>query len=83
MKTTVEITDSLLDRVRTVATREHVTLRTLIERGLRRVVADIEEKPAAPFHLRRASFKGEGLGAEFAGGSWDEIRDAAYQGRGG
>ena len=83
MKTTVEITDSLLDRVRTLATREHVTLRTLIERGLRRVVAESEEKPDAPFHLRRVSFKGEGLRDEFAGGSWDEIRDTAYQGRGG
>jgi hypothetical protein len=83
MKTTVEITDSLLDRARTVATREHVTLRTLIERGLRRVVAESEEKPVAPFRLRRASFKGEGLAPEFAEGSWDEIRDTAYQGRGG
>lgn len=80
MKTTVEISDSLLDEVRKLAAREGVTLRTLVERGLHRVVADT--KRAAPFKLRRASFKGHGLQAEFREASWDRLRDAAYQDRG-
>jgi hypothetical protein len=63
VKTTVEISDALLREVRRLAAREGVTLRTLVERGLHRVLA--ETKPGMPFELRRASFKGNGLQAEF------------------
>jgi hypothetical protein len=80
MKTTVEISDPLLREVRKLAARQGVTLRTLIERGLRRVIAD--GTPARPFRLRRASFKGKGLQPEFRGASWDRLRDAAYQDHG-
>lgn len=81
MKTTIEITDPLLREARKTAEREGVTLRSLVERGLRRVVA--ESKPGAPFRLRRASFKGRGLQAGVHDASWDELRDLAYRGRGG
>ena len=81
MKTTVEISDSLLREVREVAAREGVTLRTLVERRLHRVVA--ETKRGAPFKLRRASFKGKGLQADLRGASWDRLRALAYEGRGG
>lgn len=80
MKTTVEISDSLLREARKRAAREGITLRTLVERGLRRVVT--ETKHNAPFKLRRASFKGKGLQGEFNGASWDRLRDLTYQGRG-
>ena len=80
MKTTVEISDSLLREVRKVAAREGVTLRELMERGLHRIVA--EAKSAKPFKLRDASFKGSGLRAEFRDASWDDIRDEIYKGRG-
>ena len=79
MKTTIEISDPLLREAHKVAKRECVTLRTLVERGLRRVVT--ETKPDAPFKLRRASFKGEGLQADAHGASWDRPRDLAYEGR--
>jgi len=79
MKTTVEISDALMREAREVAAREGVTLRELMERGLRRVVADSEcRKPT--FKLRSASFKGKGLQTAR---SWEQIRDAAYEGRGG
>ncbi len=81
MKTTVEISDPLLREVRRLAARHGVTLRTLIERGLRLVVA--ETKGAAPFKLRRASFKGEGHHPDLRDASWDAVRDRAYEGRGG
>ena len=81
MKTTIEISDPLLREARKLAEREGVTLRALVERGLRRVV--VETKPGAPFKLRRASFKGRGLQAEARGASWDRLRDLAYEGRGG
>ena len=80
MKTTVEISDSLLRDIRKLAAREGVTLRTLVERGLHLVLA--EKKTDAPFKLRRASFKGKGMQAEFRDGSWDRVRDLIYQDRG-
>jgi hypothetical protein len=81
MKTTVEISDSLLRQVRKVAEREGVTLRALVERGLHRVLA--ETKPGRPFKLRRATFKGKGLQAALRDASWDRIRALAYEDRGG
>jgi hypothetical protein len=81
MKTTIEISDPLLLEARRLAEREGVTLRALVERGLRRVVA--ETRSAAPFKLRRASFKGTGLQPGFRDASWDKLRDVAYEGRGG
>ena len=81
MKTTIEISDSLLREARKLAARQGITLRALVERGLRRVV--IEERPRANFKLRRASFKGSGLQAEHQGASWERLRDLAYEGRGG
>lgn len=59
MKTTVDIADPLLREARKIAAREGVTLRTLIERGLHRVVS--ETRRSKPFKLPRATFKGKGL----------------------
>jgi hypothetical protein len=81
MKTTIEISDPLLREARKLAEREGVTLRALVERGLRRVVT--ETKPGPPFKLRRASFKGKGLQTDMRDASWSELRDLAYEGRGG
>lgn len=80
MKTTIEISDPLLREARKLAEREGVTLRALVERGLRRVVT--ETKAVAPFKLRRASFEGKGLRADVRGASWSGLRDLAYEGRG-
>lgn len=80
MKTTVEISDSLLREVRKLAAREGVTLRTLVERGLHRVMA--ETKHGVPFKLRRASFKGKGLRPDLREATWERLRDLAYEGRG-
>ena len=80
MKTTIEISDPLLREARKLAEREGVTLRALVERGLRRVVA--ETKTGAPFKLRKASFKGRGLQDDLSDASWDRISDLSYEGRG-
>ena len=80
MKTTVEISDSLLDDARRVAERRGVTLRTLVEEGLRQVVKSERRRPA--FRLRDASFTGDGLQPAFDGATWERIRDAAYEGHG-
>jgi hypothetical protein len=40
MKTTVDIADELLDEARKVASREGITLRAVIEAGLRKEVGE-------------------------------------------
>jgi hypothetical protein len=80
MKTTVEISDPLLREARKLAAREGVTLRTVIERGLHRVIT--ETKQGTPFKLRRASFKGKGLQPDLRHASWERVRDRSYEGRG-
>lgn len=80
MKTTIEISDPLLREARKLAAREGVTLRTLMERGLRHVVD--EKRPGTPFKLRRASFKGRGLQGDIHDAPWVKLRDLVYQGHG-
>lgn len=82
MKTTIEISDALIRAAKKAAAREGTTLRNLVERGLRHVIAD-GKAPRVAFKLRRASFKGKGLQREFENASWDEVREAIYRGRGG
>jgi hypothetical protein len=81
MKTTLDIPDPLLHEVRKIASREHTTLRALVEQGLRKIVA--ERKGTRPFRLRQVTFKGQGLVPGLSWDDWDKIRDIAYEGRGG
>jgi Arc/MetJ family transcription regulator len=80
MKTTVEISDALLAEARAVASREGTTVRALLEEGLR--VSLERRKHATRFKLRKATFRGTGLRPGFSSERWDQIRDAAYEGRG-
>ena len=80
MKTTVEIPDSLLRAAKRRAIREGTTVRALVERGLRLVVAD--RQPSGPFRLRDATFAGDGLAEGQALQDWDALRDLIYKGRG-
>jgi len=81
MKTTVELSDALLIEARKTAAREGVTVRTLIEQGLRHALAQRRQK--GQFRLRKATFKGRGLSATARGADWDQLRELAYVGRGG
>ena len=81
MKTTVEIPDPIAEEARAVARRDKTTLRALIETGLRQVLHERRRK--TKFRLRDASFRGNGLQADFHDGDWNGIRKAAYEGRGG
>jgi hypothetical protein len=81
MKTTVEIAEDLFARSRDVAQREGITLRALIEEGLRTALAMRERK--APYRWPDLSVPGEGLAPEIAEGSWELLRDRIYSGQGG
>jgi hypothetical protein len=78
MKTTIEISDAILERAKQVAAREGTTLRALMEDGLRQV---LKARRSGSFKLRDASVAGNGLTPEFQGASWDKLRDAAYEER--
>ena len=80
MKTTVEIPDALLIAARRAAARDGVTIDALLVQGLHHVLGSRQRDAA--FHLRDASFKGEGLQTDMPGGSWERMRDLAYEGRG-
>lgn len=81
MKTTIEISDVLLNDARKVAAREGTTLRALVEQGLRQVVSE-KRKTKRPFKLRDGSFGGKGLTPEAAELGWDKIRELSYERRG-
>ena len=76
MKVTLDISDPLLREARRVAARQGTTLRALVERGLRCVVAEGKQNRA--FRLRKASFNGRGLRSGLVDGGWERIRNLAY-----
>jgi Arc/MetJ family transcription regulator len=79
MKTTIEISDAILEQAKAAAAREGTTLRALVEDGLRQVLKT--RRVARTFRLRDASVGGDGLRPEFRDAGWDKIRDALYEGR--
>jgi hypothetical protein len=76
MKTTIEISDALLREAQELAREQHVTLRSLVEEGLRTALAT--RRAGKVFALRDASVGGNGLQPGFQTASWAEIRDASY-----
>ena len=80
MKTTIDIADELLAQSKQLSDREHVTMRSLVEEGLRYVLA--KRGQAKGFHWKPVTAKGKGLSPEFADGGWEGIRNAIYPGPG-
>lgn len=80
MKTTVEIAQPILEGAKKLARQEGVTLRLIVEEGLRSVLAARQSRKQ--FRLKDAGFKGRGLQDGIKEGRWTELRDAIYEGRG-
>lgn len=81
MRTSVEINDALFNRAQRCAHQRRTTFRALVEEGLQRLVT---EPPRSPkFRLRHASFSGKGFQSKARHASWEDIRSAIYEGRGG
>jgi hypothetical protein len=78
VKTTVEISDSLLAEARNLAGNRGTTLRQLIEDGLRESLRKTHKRPVR-FHLQDGSVDGKGLQEPL---SWPKIRRRIYEGRG-
>ena len=82
MKTTLEISDPLLDQARKIAARDGQTLRSLVEQGLRTVIAQRSAK-AKPFRLRDLSVGTPGVLSDYEKASSEEKRALMYEGHGG
>lgn len=76
IKTTVDIADDLLLRARKAADASRTTLRSLIEEGLRVVLARRSEPVQSA--VTPVTFRGKGLQPEFRGRGWDSIRETIY-----
>lgn len=80
MKTTILLPDSLYREARKLAEKDKTTLKSLIEEGLHKVIADHKRKET--FKLKKATFLGNGLQPQFTENNWSKIRDTIYEGRG-
>jgi hypothetical protein len=78
MKTTVEISDALLERARRHARRAGKPLRAVIEEGLRRVL-EAETEPAR-YQLPDRSVGVAGGPNPLEARSWQDLRDEIYGG---
>lgn len=81
MKTTIDLTDDLAIKAKRFAARHGLTLRAVIEEGIRLRLRS--EPLRTEFRLRDASVAGEGLQPEFRDQEWSRLREAAYGNRGG
>lgn len=81
MKTTIDLADDLFARAREQAQRDGLTLRALVEEGLR-LALDARQRRTRKTAFKMKTFGGRGaragISAEFQGADWSRIRDAAY-----
>ncbi len=82
MKTTLDISSPLFKRAKKLAARLGITLRSLVEAGLRHELQRLEDGKDKPFALPDARVDGDGLRPEFREAGWEKLREAAYEGRG-
>ncbi|MGI8908762.1 MAG: DUF2191 domain-containing protein [Candidatus Sumerlaeaceae bacterium] len=78
MKTTIDIADPLFKEAQQIAATEGITFRALVEQSLRSAIRQRHGTPKAPFKMRDASFKGEGINKEFENATWPVIRNLIY-----
>jgi Arc/MetJ family transcription regulator len=83
MKTTIEISDALLQAAKRMAAERNVTLRTIVEAALRRHLEALAAEAHGRRRLRRHSFRGRGLQPGLSESDWAAVRERAYEGRGG
>jgi hypothetical protein len=81
MKTTIDIADPLFEAAKKSAQQRGITLRALVEMGLRQVL-ESPARNARKFKLRKASYRGRGLQVGVQGASWEQLREMSYGDRG-
>jgi hypothetical protein len=81
MKTTIDLSDALLEAAKRHAKARGTTLRAVVEEGLRAILE--REASVGTFCLRDASVDGRGLRPEVREGGWERIAELVYEGQGG
>lgn len=81
MKTTLDIADPLLAEAKKIAARDGDTLRSLVEQGLRKVVAERKAR-AKPFKLKAVTAGTAGAPSPYEQLTWEEKRALMYEGHG-
>lgn len=81
MKTTIEISDALLEAAKRHAQATGTTLRALVEAGLRDVLDAATADTS--FTLRDVGVDGRGVQPEIREGGWERIVELTYEGHGG
>ena len=79
VKTTVEIADTLFAEAKSLAQSKGLTLRQLIEEGLRESIRQHSGR-RPKFRLKDGSVGGKGMQRDY---TWEEIMEMCYEGRGG
>ncbi len=82
MKTTIELSDTLMRELKQRARANHSSMREMMESALRLYLDQLKE-PREQFTFHNHSFKGNGVCEGIEEGSWEQIRGMIYEGRGG
>jgi uncharacterized glyoxalase superfamily protein PhnB len=75
MKTTLDLSDAVLERAKAHALREGLTLRAVVEDALRRYLESLESGAATRREFRIEPWGEGGLLPEYRDKSWNEILD--------
>jgi hypothetical protein len=81
MKTTIDLSDALVEAAKRHARARGTTLRAVVEEGLRVVLES--DGAATSFKLRDASVNGRGIRPEVREGGWERIAELVYERHGG
>ena len=76
MKTTLDISDHIMQRTKELSRQEKTPIRELVEEGLELLLR--KRAASAPYKIKPVVFKGKGLSAEYQDANWERIRDAIY-----
>ena len=79
MRTTIEVNDELFRKAKQVAAAEGITLREIVESGMR---SELARRRRNRYRMPDRSFEGEGVQSGIMEGDWGTIRDIIYAGRG-
>jgi hypothetical protein len=80
VKTTIEMNDELFRRAKRAAAHDGITLRELVETGLR---SELDRRERRSYDLSDLSVDGDGVQSGVTEGDWDQIASIIYAGRGG
>ena len=79
MKTTVELPDELFREAKAYAASHGITLREVVERGVRSLVRGSASR-LRRFRMKTVTMRGEGIAGA---GDWNSMRSKIYKGHGG